>query len=44
MGARYAFALEVVNNVNGSGGGITNHSDITNPRVTYAVACAVAQT
>lgn len=44
VGTRYAFALDVVNNVNGSGGGITNHSDITNPKVTYAVACAIALT
>ncbi len=44
VGDLYSFGLDVVNNVDGSGGGIKNHGDVTNPRVTYAFACAVAQT
>ncbi len=44
VGSPYSFGLNVVNNLDGSGGAIKDHSDVTNPRVTYAVACAVAQT
>jgi hypothetical protein len=44
LGDPYAFPIDLVNNIDGSGGAITNHGDVTNPRVTYAVACAVAQT
>ncbi|MEP7382891.1 MAG: hypothetical protein ABI910_14470 [Gemmatimonadota bacterium] len=44
VGDRYAFPVDVVNNIDGSGGAITNHGDVTNERVTYAVACSVAQT
>lgn len=44
VGDAYTFAMDVVNNLDGSGGVITNHSDVTNPRVTYAFACAMAQT
>lgn len=44
VGDPYSFALDLVNNLDGGNGSITNHSDITNPRVTYAVACAIAQT
>ena len=44
VGNPYSFGLDVVNNLDGSGGAIKDHSDVTNPRVTYAVACAVAQT
>lgn len=43
VGGRYTFGLDVVNNVDGSGGAIKNHGDVTNSRVTYAVASALAQ-
>jgi hypothetical protein len=33
-----------VNNLDGSGGLIKNHSDVTNAEVTYAVASAIAAT
>lgn len=42
VGEPYVFALDVVNNLDGSGGGIKNHGDVTNDRVTYAFAWAVA--
>ena len=44
VGTKYAFAAKKVNNLDGSGGLIKNHSDVTNAEVTYAVACAVAAT
>lgn len=44
VGNRYTFSLGVVNNVDGSGGPIKDHGDVTNPQVTYAFACAMAQT
>jgi hypothetical protein len=44
VGAPYAYTAAVVNNIDGSGGGIKDHSDVTNPRVTYAFAWAVAGT
>jgi hypothetical protein len=44
VGDQYSFGVDVVNNLDGSGGAIKNHGDVTNPRVTYAFACAVAQT
>lgn len=44
VGTRYTYAPRVVNNLDGSGGRIKDHSDVTNPEVTYAVACAVAAT
>ncbi len=44
VGARYRYSPGVVNNLDGSGGRIRDHSDVTNPEVTYAVACAVAET
>jgi hypothetical protein len=44
VGDPYTFNLDVVNNVDGSGGAIKDHSDVTNPQVTYAFACAMAQT
>jgi len=34
----------IVTNLNGSGGLITSHGDITNPAVTYAVASSIART
>jgi len=43
-GNRYSFPLDVVNNLDGSGGPIKNHGDVTNEIVTYAFACAMAQT
>jgi len=44
VGTRYSYTSRVVNNLDGSGGRIKHHSDVTNPEVTYAVACAVAET
>ena len=44
VGEPYAFAADVVHNLDGSGGGIKNHGDVTNDRVTYAVAWAIAGT
>lgn len=44
VGDPYAFASDVIHNVDGSGGGIKNHGDVTNDRVTYAFAWAVAGT
>lgn len=44
VGNKYSFDLKVVNNLDGSGGPIKNHGDVTNSRVTYAFACAVGQT
>jgi len=34
----------VINNLDGSGGLITNHSDVTNEAVTYAFASAMLRT
>lgn len=44
VGTRYSYLPRVVNNLDGSGGRIVSHSDVTNAEVTYAVACAVAET
>lgn len=44
VGNRYTYTLRTVNNLDGSGGRIKDHGDVTNPEVTYAVACAVAAT
>ena len=44
VGEPYAFAADVVHNLDGSGGGTKNHGDVTNDRVTYAVAWAIAGT
>jgi hypothetical protein len=41
---QYQFQLGKVVNLDGSGGLITSHGDVTNAAVTYAFACAVAQT
>jgi hypothetical protein len=41
---KYDYQLGVINNLDGSGGLIKNHSDITNPAVTFAFASAVART
>ena len=43
-GAPYEYMPRVINNLDGSGGLITGHSDVTNDAVTYAFAAAVAQT
>jgi hypothetical protein len=43
-GAAYAFTPGVVHNLDGSGGLIRHHGDVTNPAVTYAVASAIAHT
>jgi hypothetical protein len=44
VGTQYVFTAKVVNNLDGSGGLIKNHSDVTNDEVTYAVASAIAAT
>jgi pimeloyl-ACP methyl ester carboxylesterase len=43
-GTPYNFPLNVVNNLDGSGGLIKNHGDVTNAAVTYAFASALART
>ena len=43
-GTPYTFPANVVNNLDGSGGLIKDHGDVTNPAVTYAFASAVART
>jgi hypothetical protein len=43
-GAPYAFTTNVVNNLDGSGGLIKDHGDVTNETVTYAFASAMART
>ena len=40
----YDYKPGVINNLDGSGGLIKNHSDVTNPAVTFAFASAVAHT
>ena len=40
----YQYKPGVINNLDGSGGFIKNHGDVTNEAVTYAFASAVAQT
>lgn len=40
----YDFKLGVINNLDGSGGLIKDHGDVTNPTVTFAFASAVART
>jgi hypothetical protein len=42
--APYQFQLGVVNCLDGSGGLIKDHGDVTNPDVTYAFACSVVST
>lgn len=44
VGVAYKFKPDMVNNLNGSADLITNHSDVTNERVTYAFASALAAT
>ena len=43
-GAAYNYTLDVINNLDGSGGLIKDHGDVTNDAVTYAFASVVAQT
>jgi hypothetical protein len=43
-GTPYEYKIGVINNLDGSGGLIRNHGDVTNPAVTYAFASAVART
>ncbi len=43
-GTPYTFKTGVVTNLDGSGGLITSHGDVTNDNVTYAFASAVAAT
>jgi hypothetical protein len=43
-GAAYDYQADVINNLDGSGGLIKHHSDVTNEAVTYAFASAVART
>ena len=43
-GTAYHYALGVINNLDGSGGLIKSHGDVTNPAVTYAFASALART
>ena len=43
-GQPYTFTTGVVNNLDGSGGLILNHGDVTNDAVTYAFASSVAVT
>jgi len=40
----YKFQLGIVNCLDGSGGLIKDHGDVTNPDVTYAFACSVVST
>ena len=43
-GTIYEYKPSVINNLDGSGGFIKDHGDVTNEAVTYAFASAVAQT
>ena len=43
-GTPYAYKLNVINNLDGSGGLIKDHSDVANEAVTYAFASALART
>ena len=44
VGTAYDYKSGVINNLDGSGGLIKNHGDVTNEAVTYAFASAVART
>lgn len=44
VGGNYRYVQGTVNDIDGSGGGILNHGDVTNERVTYAFAAAMAGT
>ena len=43
-GSPYEYKTDVINNLDGSGGMIKNHGDVTNDAVTYAFASVVART
>ena len=43
-GTTYEYAIGMLNNLDGSGGMIKNHGDVTNPAVTYAFTAALART
>jgi pimeloyl-ACP methyl ester carboxylesterase len=43
-GTAYDYEADVINNLDGSGGLIKDHADVTNDAVTYAFASAVART
>ena len=43
-GSPYEYKADVINNLDGSGGLIKNHGDVTNDAVTYAFASVVART
>ena len=43
-GATYDYRSDVINNLDGSGGLIKDHGDVTNDAITYAFASAVART
>ena len=43
-GSPYEYKSDVINNLDGSGGLIKNHGDVTNAAVTYAFASVVART
>jgi hypothetical protein len=44
VGAAYDYRRDVINNLDGSGGLIKDHGDVTNDAITYAFASAVART
>ena len=44
VGAAYDYKTGVINNLDGSGGLIKDHGDVTNDAITYAFASAVART
>jgi hypothetical protein len=43
-GTAYEYKTDVINNLDGSGGLIKDHGDVTNDAITYAFASAVART
>jgi len=43
-GTAYDYKIGVINNLDGSGGLIKNHGDVTNDAITYAFSSAVART
>jgi hypothetical protein len=43
-GTLYKYKLGVINNLDGSGGLIKDHGDVTSDAITYAFASAVART
>jgi len=43
-GNAYDYQVDIINNLDGSGGLIKDHSDVTNEAITYAFASAVART